>query len=50
MSIQETNRPPTIARGSIVSAIDLNADDSEGDKDNGFDSPKYYASENSNDA
>jgi len=28
----------------------LNVDDSEGDKDNGFDNPKDYASNNYNDA
>jgi len=28
----------------------LNVDDSEEDEDNGFDNPKYYASDNSNDA
>jgi hypothetical protein len=50
VSIQKTNQLPTIARGFIVNAIDLNADDNEGDQDNGFDSLEDYASENSNDA
>ncbi len=50
VSIQETNQLPTIAAGFTVNAIDLNADDSEGDQDNGFDSLEDYASGNSNDA
>jgi hypothetical protein len=50
VSIQETNQLPNIAGGFIVNAIDLNADDSEGNQDNGFDSLEDYASDNSNDA
>jgi hypothetical protein len=38
-----------LQEGFTVIAIDLNVDDSEGDQDNGFDSLKDYASDNSND-
>jgi hypothetical protein len=39
-----------LQEGFLVNAIDLNVDDSEGDQDNGFDTLKDYASNNSNDA
>ncbi len=50
VSIQETNQLPTIAAGFTINAIDLNANDNEGDQDNGFDNLEDHASDNSNDA